>query len=273
MTAALDHILAQWRLTPDGEVITTHSSILLPVRRDAQLAMLKLPQHPEERESISVLPWWEGMGAARALAYNGEAILMERLAEEPSLAAMARQGDDDEATRIICDVIAKLHAPRNHPPPAPIPLRHWFRELAPAAAQHGGILRRASETAEALLREPRDVVVLHGDIHHGNILHGGERGWLAIDPKGLIGERVFDYVNLLRNPDREIALMPGRLARQASVVAEAAGLERTRLLRWTLAFAGLSAAWILNDGDEPELDLAVAEIVAAKLDRQIIRIM
>jgi streptomycin 6-kinase len=266
LTATLDHILARWHLIPDGERITTHSSILLPVCRDGRLAMLKVPQHPEERVSIGVLPWWEGNGTVRVLSYDDEAILMERLAEEPSLAAMARQGDDDEATRIICSVVARLHAPRNHPPPAAaIPLRRWFQELAPVAAQQGGILRRANEIAEALLREPRDVVVLHGDIHHGNILHGGERGWLAIDPKGLIGERVFDYVNLLRNPDREIALMPGRLARQASVVAEAAGLERTRLLQWTLAIAGLSAAWILNDGDEPDLDLAVAELATGEL--------
>jgi streptomycin 6-kinase len=267
LTATLDHILGRWHLTPDGERITTHSSVLLPVRRDGQRAMVKAPQHPEEQVSLSVLPWWEGNGAVRVLAFDEDAILMERLAAEPSLAALARCGRDDEASRIICSVVAKLHAPRHHPAPdAAIPLRRWFQELAPAAAQHGGILRRASEMADALLSDPRDVAVLHGDIHHGNILHGGERGWLAIDPKGLIGERGFDYVNLLRNPDREIALMPGRLARQASVVAAAAGLERARLLQWTLAFAGLSAAWILNDGDEPTLDLAVAEIAATELD-------
>ncbi|MFX5957215.1 aminoglycoside phosphotransferase family protein, partial [Acinetobacter baumannii] len=74
-----------------------------------------------------------------------------------------------------------------------------------------------------LLSEPRDPVVLHGDIHHGNILDFGPRGWLAIDPKGLFGERDFDFVNLFRNPDEATALSPGRFARQLAVVTEAAG--------------------------------------------------
>jgi streptomycin 6-kinase len=82
-----------------------------------------------------------------------------------------------------------------------------------------------------------------------------------------LGERAFDFVNILRNPDAPVALMPGRFSRQVTVAADAAGLNRTRLLQWTLAFAGLSAAWILSDGDQPDLDLAVAELAATELSR------
>jgi streptomycin 6-kinase len=71
--------------------------------------------------------------------------------------------------------------------------------------------------ADKLLDDPRDIVALHGDIHHGNILDFGERGWLAIDPKGLIGERGFDYANNFCNPDAAIATRPGRLVGQAVV--------------------------------------------------------
>jgi streptomycin 6-kinase len=145
-------------------------------------------------------------------------------------------------------------------------LPEWFAALEPAAAQHGGILEQAAATAHHLFAEPRDIVVLHGDIHHGNILDFGSQGWLAIDPKGLLGERAFDFVNILRNPNAQIALAPGRFSRQATVLADAAGLDRTRLLRWTLAFTGLSAAWILDDGGQPDLDLAVAELAAAELN-------
>jgi streptomycin 6-kinase len=263
----LQTYLRRWQLTPDGELIATHSSILVPVRRGGEPAMLKIPTHPEERESIAVLPWWNGDGAVRVLAHDSEAILMERLSERPALDEMARHGRDDEASRIICSVVAKLHSPRNHlPPAAAIPLTRWFRDLAPAATRYGGVLRRARETADALLREPREVVVLHGDIHHGNILHSA-RGWVAIDPKGLIGERGFDYANTFCNPDFEVATAPGRLSHQATVIAEAAGLPRQRLLQWILAYAGLSAAWSLADGDDPDLALAVAELAAAELDR------
>lgn len=123
-----------------------------------------------------------------------------------------------------------------------IPLDCWFRELAPAALRRRGVLTRAAAAAEELLGEPREVGVLHGDIHHGNVLDFGLRGWLAIDPKGLVGERGFDFANIFCSPDLEIAVAPGRVRRQVQVVAEAAGLERTRLLKWILAYAGLSAA-------------------------------
>jgi streptomycin 6-kinase len=261
-----ERFLTRWGLTPDGEPIFTHSSTLLPVRRGEEPAMLKIAHGEEERSGAALMVWWGGDGAARVLAHDGDALLLERAVGKRSLEAMANQGRDDDATRIICAAAARLHAPRSEPlPPTLVPLTRWFAELEPAAAKHGGLLARAAVTARELLATPREIAVLHGDIHHGNILDFGSRGWLAIDPKGLIGERGFDYVNLLRNPDDEIAMAPGRFERQATVVSEAAGLERSRLLRWTLAFAGLSAAWILGEGDDPSSDLAISELALREL--------
>ena len=99
--------------------------------------------------------------------------------------------------------------------------------------------------------------MLHGDLHHGNVLDSGTRGWLAIDPKFLFGERAFDFVNILRNPDVETSLKPGRFAHQVDLIAESARLDRQRFLAWVVAFTGLSAAWIYSDGNEPEHDLAI----------------
>jgi streptomycin 6-kinase len=240
--------LARWDLTLDGAPITTASSRLLPVRHRGRPAMLKLATHAEERWGAGLMVWWGGEGAARVLAHEGDALLLERAMGQRSLVQMARDGHDDEASRTLCAVAARLHAPRPQPPPKLVPLRRWFEALAPAAASHGGILARAAEVARELLDEPREVVVLHGDLHHGNVLDFEERGWLAIDPKRLIGERGFELANILRNPDHKTALAPGRLARQATVIAEAAGLERARLLKWVVALAGLSTAWLLAEG-------------------------
>lgn len=263
----IDAHLSAWRLAPDGEPVVTHSSIVAPVRRDGVPLMLKVARVPEERAGARLMAWWDGDGAARVLEHEGDALLMERALGARSLIGMARGGEDDEASRILCAAAARLHAPRDRPPPPLVPLDQWFRALEPAAAAHGGILARAATTARELLTEPRDVVVLHGDLHHGNVLDFGARGWLAIDPKGLVGERGFDFANLFCNPDPRTATSPGRLARQADVVAAAAGLERGRLLRWILAWAGLSAAWSLEDGDDPVLALSVGELAAAELAR------
>jgi streptomycin 6-kinase len=262
-----DDYLERWDLTPDGEPIVTPTSRLLPVRSGGMPAMLKITVHDEEKLGGLLMNWWNGQGAARILAHGVDAIVMERAEDGISLAELARNGRDDEATRIICAVSALLHAPRGRPPAELVPLTRWFEALEPAAEAHGGILRVAAAAASSLLTTQHDMVALHGDVHHGNVLCFGSRGWLAIDPKGLIGERCFDYANIFCNPDIETAATPGRLARQATVVAESANLERRRLLAWVLAWAGLSAAFLAEDGLPPDGALRMAELAAAELDR------
>jgi streptomycin 6-kinase len=258
--------IERWDLAPDGAPIVTHSSRLLPVRYRGLPAMLKVAPG-EEKDGGRILEWWNGDGAARVYALQDEAVLMERVAGPRSLVEMARHSDDDAATRILCAATDRLHRPHGKALPKVPTLDEWFAPLASMAAERGGLLAQADAAARELLATPRDVVLLHGDIHHGNILDGGARGWLAIDPKGLLGERTFDYANILRDPDGEVALRPGRLRRQVTVIAEAARVERRRLLQWVLAFCGLSAAWIYADGDSPDLNLAVAALAADELSR------
>jgi streptomycin 6-kinase len=261
--------IERWGLVPDGNMIVTRSSRLLPVRRNSEPAMLKVAVEQEERCGADLMIWWNGIGAARVMQHNGNAILLERATGCRSLADMAANGKDNEASFIICEVVAGLHAPRHSAAPRLVPLTDWFRALAPMASREGGILVRCAAIVRTLLSNPRDIVVLHGDIHHGNILEFGARGWLAIDPKGLEGERGFDYANLFCNPDHLTATAPQRLARQANVVAEAARLERKRLLEWIVAYAGLSAAWSIQDDEDAHVKTAIqiAEIAAAELDQ------
>ncbi|MGH6866713.1 MAG: aminoglycoside phosphotransferase family protein [Methyloceanibacter sp.] len=259
--------LARWDLVPDGKPIATYSSNLLPVVHRGAPAMLKVPFEEEERWGWLLMTWWNDDGAARVLARDGHVLLLERAMGSRSLAAMAESGRDNDASRIICQVAGRLHAPRGALPNELIPLQEWFAALAPAVATHGGILRAAAKTARELLSSPENIVPLHADLHHGNVLDFGARGWLAIDPKRVIGERGFDFANIFCNPDAAIVLKPGRLERQATVIAAAANLHRNRLLKWILTSSGLSAAWIMGDGDYPAMELAVAEIAAAELER------
>jgi streptomycin 6-kinase len=256
---------AHWNLVPDGTEIATPSSLLLPVRRLGVPAMLKIARDEEERRGGRLMGWWQGDGAARVLLHDDTALLLERAEGSATLAAMVAEGRDDEASRVLCSVGRRLHAARGEPPVWLEPLARWFAALAPAAVSHGGVLAEAHATASKLLSTPREIVVLHGDIHHGNVLDGGMRGWLAIDPKALRGERTFDFVNILRNPDTSTALAPGRFERQLAIIARAAALEPRRLIEWMLAFAGLSASWHLADGTSPALDLEIARLAAGLL--------
>jgi len=259
-------------LIRDGEPIVTPTSRLLPVRWKNTSAMLKVVTLPEEVIGGALLGWWNGRGAARILVREGSAIVLERAENRIRLADLARTGRDDEATAIICGVAAELHTARPQPPPPLVPLSHWFEELEPAGATHGGLLAVAERTAAALLTDQRDIWVLHGDIHHGNILDFGPRGWLAIDPKGLVGERGFDYANLFCNPDLAdptipVAIDPHCFERRVAMVSELAGLSRQRLVQWILAWSGLSAAWLIADNVSPTTSLRIAELASAELHR------
>jgi streptomycin 6-kinase len=186
---------------------------------------------------------------------------------------MVREGGaaDDEATRILCSVGRRLHAETERvlalpAPPALIDLETWFRQLFANAERLGPLHRAGASVARRLLDESHDPVVLHGDLHHANVLDFGERGWLAIDPKGLVGDAEFDVCNVLCNP-HERALVPGRLARQFEVVVEATGFAPRRLRDWLLAWCALSSTWFLLDGDDERAE-SVARIgeLAAGLD-------
>lgn len=260
-----NYYINRWQLIADGEPIITPGSKLLPVIHNAVPAILKIAEEPEEKVGANLMVWWGGHGAAGVLAHENNALLLERATGSRSLSAIAKRGDDTEASEIICKVVHTLHRRTLTELPELTPLDQWFADMHTCAAKYGGILSLCAETIHALLSSPQDVVVLHGDIHHNNILDFDDRGWLAIDPKGLIGERGFDYANMFCNPDHETASAPGRLAKQSAVVSKAAGLNSKRLLQWVLAWAGLSAIWSFNDGFEKEMDLYIAEIAAVEL--------
>ena len=258
--------MKRWTLRLDGAAFfTPYGSWLAPVLSDGRTAMLKVAFNQEEREGAALMLWWNGDGA-QVLAHEAEALLLERAQGMRSLAAMSSSGRDDEACAILCATVAHLH--RRRPQPAPsslVPLPVWFRQLDPAAAIHGGILTTSARLAKELLASRRDEGVLHGDIHHDNVLDFGDRGWLAIDPKGLHGERAFDYLNMFCNP-WPAAATPGLLRRRLDIVSRAADLEPERLLRWVVAYAGLSAAWTIDDGGDPTNALEIAALAAMELN-------
>ncbi len=262
-------LLSNWSLSADGDAVVTPSSRLLPVRRAGEAAMLKITDVPEEKRGGGLMEWWGGDGAARVLARDGAALLLERAGGTRSLADYSHSGRDDEASRIICQAAARLHAPRQKQPPL-MPLKEWFAALEPAARTQGGFFARSAAIAKALLAAPREVSVLHGDIHHGNILDFGPRGWLAIDPKALIGERGFDFANLFCNPDMAksdppLASRPEVFARRLETVCQESKLERKRLLQWIIAYTGLSSAWLIEDGIVPKAGLAIGAMAEAAL--------
>ncbi|RXZ39875.1 3'-kinase [Agromyces binzhouensis] len=246
--------LRRWRLRPDGDATTTTTSRLIPVRtEDGTAAMLKIAHEPEEARGAALLAALDGRGAVPVIRRDHDALLMERATGPGDLVAMVRAGEDDEATRIVSAVAGRLHAETDRvlalpEPPALVPLETWFDQLFAHADRLGPLHRAGADLARRRFDDGREPTVLHGDLHHGNVLDFGEHGWLAIDPKGLLGDAEFDVCNLLCNPSHERALVPGRLPRQFAVAVAATGFEARRLRDWLVAWSALSSTWFELDG-------------------------
>jgi len=180
--------------------------------------------------------------------------------------------DDHTACTILCDTANALHRNRGTGFPALIPLHERFQRLLTLNNHGNGVLMRCAREASDLLEAPRDIRPLHGDLHHGNVLDFEARGWLAIDPKGLLGERAFDFANIFCNPDIDhpkIRTARNRLTfdRRLSLISLKSGIDPSRLLRWIVAWAGLSGIWFLDESDDrAEIVMEIAAYGIAHLD-------
>lgn len=264
--------LKRWDLIPDGTSFQTRTSQLMPVKTaaDGTEAMLKVTADRDEQTGNSLLAWWAGKGAAQVIAHEGEAILLARATGNASLATMSREGQDLEACRILCATANRLHRVRQKPLPQLPSLDDWFSPLKAVGQQRGGLLAFCADISQELLTSPQDAVALHGDLHHGNVLDFSSSGWRAIDPKGVIGERGFDFANIFTNPDLDnpvpqIATVPEVFKRRLRTVSEIASLDRERLLKWIIAWGGLSAVWSLESENANPTALRVAKLAIEEL--------
>ena len=282
--AQLGPLLARWRLDPDGPAVRTASSVLAPVRRDGARMMLKVPLVEEERRGGRLMAAWAGRGAAPVLASDADGTVLMARADDPGILVREASADgadadarDDRATRILARAAARLHrVPREAPVVAEaVPLAVWFRELVEPARPLPRALDRGAAVARELLAGSGSAAVLHGDVHHGNVLRfgdggcdgrGGDDDWRAIDPKGLLGDPGFDTANVLANPTPAIALRPGRLARRARVIAEETGADLDAVLAWAEAWCALSAAWDADDAASRARVEALGRLGAAARD-------
>jgi streptomycin 6-kinase len=214
----------------------------------------------DERWCGEILEAFDGRGCVRVLEYTDQTVLMERVEPGDSLAALAVSGRDDEATRILTDVIRRMSP--NPPPPHAVPVADLARAFGQyLESGHAGIPRLlvdlAQQTYAGLCASQGQTRLLHGDLHHYNVLRDDTRGWIAIDPKGLIGELEYELGAALRNPIEAPHLFASRdtFERRLTQFGAALGLDTERIRRWAFAQAVLAAIWSVEDGAGVEMPL------------------
>lgn len=247
----------RWNLKDNGDPMVTHSSVLQPMVWDGNNVILKIALVNEEKQGNQLMVQWNGHGAAKVFLHDDNSILLEQLSGETALFQMAQNGEDDQATKILCDVARHLHSVESSANLVLSPLKQWFNELFKAEEKDKALFSESASIARNLLESQINSTVLHGDLHHQNVLYSKEKGWLAIDPKGLYGENAYEFANLFCNPDHHVALIPGRLERQLDIVCNQTGIDRDRMLQWIVAYSALSASWSIQDGMDAALALSI----------------
>jgi streptomycin 6-kinase len=247
------HLARRWRVEIDSST-RTESSLIAFGRRDSDPVVLKVVKSPgDEWRSGEVAHAFSGRGMVRVLEWGDGAALFERLVPGSALVELTRQSRDVAATEILAGVIASM-SPDAAPSWCPTVI-DWGRGFA-RYLESGDtripepLVRRASETYAELCGTQRDTRLLHGDLQHYNVLLDDQRGWLAIDAKGVIGEVEYELGALLRNPAELPAVFadPTTIDRRATTLSSRLGLDAGRVLRWAFAQAVLSAIWHVEDG-------------------------
>jgi streptomycin 6-kinase len=124
-------------------------------------------------------------------------------------------------------------------------------------------LHKARQLRDELLESSAKAVLLHGDLHHDNILQQGD-DWIVIDPKGVIGEPAYEVAAFIRNPIPEllalnnaVTVISDRITRFAEILE----IPERRILDWCYVQAVLAWAWALEDGGDGSYFKQLTEIL------------
>ncbi|KUL24701.1 aminoglycoside phosphotransferase family protein [Actinoplanes awajinensis] len=247
-------VLREWDLRLDRAYPLSLNWVTRVRRADGCAAVLKMgvPESEHLVQEAAALDHFGGHGAISVLARDTArgALLLEQA--HPGVPARSQVPERDEAaTAALIGVIRRLHRPA--PPGVALPelaaRRASFDEHLRRFPGDDPLPRRLVERAAELLTElcvtATERVVLHGDLHHDNVLTAGREPWLAIDPHGVVGDPGYEIGAMLYNPDpmgdddTVLALVPARIEQ----LADGLGLPIERVVAWGFVQAVLSEVW------------------------------
>ncbi|MGA9533732.1 MAG: aminoglycoside phosphotransferase family protein [Anaerolineales bacterium] len=276
LPARIDRIASLWDLKVEVPFAELHYHyVTAAVRLDGSGAVLKLavPGVEIDREA-DCLRVYAGEGAPVLLAHDSNlgALLMERVRPGHNLMGL----DEAQAIAVACGLMSQLHKPVGESAQFPT-VADWGKGFGRLRGRFDG---KTGPLPESLVAKAEGVfwdlesamappVLLHGDLHHGNVLASDRQPWLAIDPQGVIGESAYEVGAFLRNPTPGVASRPDLrklLASRVAMFSEIIDVDRRRIAGWGFAQAVLSAVWSVEDhGSGWGPALAVAEALRPSL--------
>ena len=255
-----------------AELVQTSSAALFRATRANASLVLKIGFNSQDAlREFHALRAFSGVGAIPVADFDetlGALLLPMAEPGEP----LSSCTNDERATQTCCTVFQRLH-------PAPYAAAHHESLLHHFGAMDqyqkvwaggGPVPRvwidRAVDYLRALTASTMEPVLLHGDLHHDNILRH-EAGWVVIDPKGILGDRHFDVIQYLLNYCDRGGTPETVLARRVTMMKEQLALDPKRLAMWGVAKGVLDACWALEEGRDWQGGVRSAETFQAQLKR------
>jgi streptomycin 6-kinase len=267
----LDEIARDWDLTLGAPYLLSFHWVTSVTRADGSLAVLKLGVPAGHLSAqAQALQAYGGHGAVRLLAHDPKrGVLLLEHADPGDPAAALVPERDEEATAALVGAGRRLH----QVPPVGCTLPD-LREESESFRAHlrrfpgddpvpRHLVERASGLFDELCASAPDHLVLHGDLHHDNVLRADREPWLAIDPHGVVGDPGYDCGAMLYNPEpwrREddlLALVPARIEQ----LADGFGMPVERVVAWGFVMGVLSEVWTAQGDGTPgsrALDVATS---------------
>ncbi|KZE69257.1 hypothetical protein AWM68_03035 [Fictibacillus phosphorivorans] len=225
------------------------------IRNDGKEVVVKivLSRHKFQAEQ-KALQLMKGKSIVKVLEYEVERgiMILERLDPGHTLAELQ---DDEDATQIAANVMKKnmIPAPLHSNLPTALDRENSLKRIYKNNG-YGPIPKETIEEALHIFAHLNASIdkqyLLHGDLHHYNILKS-EESWVAIDPKGLIGDREYEVVQYLLNklPENEVEKITEK---RIDIFVENLNLDKERVLLRTYSHAVLATCWTVEDGNYSE---------------------
>ncbi len=272
----IDEITKRWKLGNVENIAKTPTSHVFKVKKNAQTLILKV-YTDLGRNCESDAPYFfeacKGYNVVDIVTYDDDAMLIEYVSGLTLKHWMA-DSTDDQATKIIGQTLKSLHA-------APQKYSHNFETLNrrfKALFDHAekdspAIVKRAAKFARIMLKNQNNIRLLHGDMHHENLLQKNDE-WIAIDPQPLIGDRAYDCANTLHNPPQmpELTENENRLLKQAEILSQETGIQAQKIIDFAFIHGCLSACWSEDDKTDTfsrSLAIKTSEILEAHISKNL----
>lgn len=253
LPALVKELCRRWRLIlVPGDVQTGYHAVVLPVRRGDEGCVLKIARPADQTGAeVKALSTWRGCGAVLLVDADVDrgALLLERLDAKRTLNSVCLP----EAAAIAGGLLRTLAVPA----PAGLPL---LTDIALEVA--GGLTERQSRLldpipkrtfafvmslAEQLRATSKNGILVHADLHYGNVLGGTREPWSAIDPKPVSGEPEHAVPELLWTRVDEVADASG-IADLLAVLVETAELVADKAHAWAVVRCADYWLWGLEHG-------------------------